>query len=230
MKTILVVEDELSIRTFVSLNLRRKKYRILEADSGEEALRLLKENEIDLVLLDLMLPGIDGFQVCQEIRNRYADTGIIILTARAREEEKIRGLVEGADDYLTKPFSMAELEARILSLLRRMEQLNKTNNTAILTSGPFQIDFKNSIISLAGEAIGLTPTEYCLLQFLIANKNQVFSRNDLLDEIWGINYAGDIKVVDVNIRRVRMKTEKDPSNPEFLVTVWGYGYMWKDKA
>ena len=230
MKTILVVEDELSIRTFVSLNLRRKMYRILEAASGEEALRLLSENEIDLVLLDLMLPGIDGFQVCQEIRSQYANTGIIILTARAREEEKIRGLVEGADDYLTKPFSMAELEARILSLLRRMEQFNKVNSTAINSSGPFQIDSKNSIISLAGEAIRLTPTEYCLLQFLIANKNQVFSRNDLLDEIWGINYAGDIKVVDVNIRRIRMKTEKAPSNPEFLVTVWGYGYMWKDKT
>lgn len=230
MKTILVVEDELSIRTFVSLNLRRKMYRILEAASGEEALRLLKENEIDLVLLDLMLPGIDGFQVCQEIRSQYANTGIIILTARAREEEKIRGLVEGADDYLTKPFSMAELEARILSLLRRMEQFNKVNSIAIISSGPFQIDSKNSIISLAGEAIRLTPTEYCLLQFLIANKNQVFSRNDLLDEIWGINYAGDIKVVDVNIRRIRMKTEKEPSNPEFLVTVWGYGYMWKDKT
>lgn len=230
MKTILVIEDELSIRTFVSLNLRRKMYRILEAASGEEALRLLKENEIDLVLLDLMLPGIDGFQVCQEIRSQYANTGIIILTARAREEEKIRGLVEGADDYLTKPFSMAELEARILSLLRRMEQFNKVNSTAINSSGPFQIDSKNSIISLAGDAIRLTPTEYCLLQFLIANKNQVFSRNDLLDEIWGINYAGDIKVVDVNIRRIRMKTEKEPSNPEFLVTVWGYGYMWKDKT
>ena len=230
MKTILVVEDELSIRTFVSLNLRRKMYRILEAASGEEALRLLKENEIDLVLLDLMLPGIDGFQVCQEIRSQYANTGIIILTARAREEEKIRGLVEGADDYLTKPFSMAELEARILSLLRRMEQFNKVNSISIISSGPFQIDSKNSIISLAGEAIRLTPTEYCLLQFLIANKNQVFSRNDLLDEIWGINYAGDIKVVDVNIRRIRMKTEKEPSNPEFLVTVWGYGYMWKDKT
>ena len=230
MKTILVVEDELSIRTFVSLNLRRKMYRILEAASGEEALRLLKENEIDLVLLDLMLPGIDGFQVCQEIRSQYANTGIIILTARAREEEKIRGLVEGADDYLTKPFSMAELEARILSLLRRMEQFNKVNSTAIISSGPFQIDSKNSIISLAGEAIRLTPTEYCLLQFLIINKNQVFSRNDLLDEIWGVNYAGDIKVVDVNIRRIRMKTEKAPSNPEFLVTVWGYGYMWKDKT
>ena len=230
MKTILVIEDELSIRTFVSLNLRRKMYRILEAASGEEALRLLKENEIDLVLLDLMLPGIDGFQVCQEIRTQYANTGIIILTARAREEEKIRGLVEGADDYLTKPFSMAELEARILSLLRRMEQFNKVNSTAINSSGPFQIDSKNSIISLAGDAIRLTPTEYCLLQFLIANKNQVFSRNDLLDEIWGINYAGDIKVVDVNIRRIRMKTEKEPSNPEFLVTVWGYGYMWKDKT
>ncbi len=230
MKTILVVEDELSIRTFVSLNLRRKMYRILEAASGEEALRLLKENEIDLVLLDLMLPGIDGFQVCQEIRSQYANTGIIILTARAREEEKIRGLVEGADDYLTKPFSMAELEARILSLLRRMEQFNKVNSISIISSGPFQIDSKKSIISLAGEAIRLTPTEYCLLQFLIANKNQVFSRNDLLDEIWGINYAGDIKVVDVNIRRIRMKTEKEPSNPEFLVTVWGYGYMWKDKT
>lgn len=230
MITILVVEDELSIRTFVSLNLRRKKYRVLEADSGEEALWLLKNNEIALVLLDLRLPGMDGFQVCQEIRNRNANTGIIMLTARAREEDKIRGLAEGADDYLTKPFSMAELEARILSLLRRMEQFNKVSNTAILRSGPFQIDFKNNSLSKGEEVIRLTPTEYCLLQFMIVNKNKLYSRNELLDEIWGINYAGDIKVVDVNIRRVRMKTEKDPSNPEFLVTVWGYGYMWKDKT
>ena len=203
MKTILVVEDELSIRTFVSLNLRKKNYQIFEAETGEEALEIFKNNKIDVVLLDLMLPGIDGFQVCQELRSQSLSVGIIILTARSQEDDKIKGLVQGADDYLTKPFSMAELEARIISLLRRMDFLITKSNISIVNSGPFQLDLKNNRISLEGREIKLTPTEYCLLQFLITNKNQVFARNDLLDEIWGVNYVGDIKVVDVNMRRIR---------------------------
>lgn len=228
MKTILVVEDELSIRTFVCLNLRKKNYQIFEADTGEGALEIFKNNKIDMVLLDLMLPGMDGFQVCQELRNLSLSVGIIILTARSQEEDKIKGLVQGADDYLSKPFSMAELEARIISLLRRMDYFIKTRNTTILISGPFQLDLQNNRITSLGKEIKLTPTEYCLLQFLITNKNQVFNRNDLLDEVWGVNYVGDIKVVDVNIRRIRTKIEIDPSNPEYLLTVWGYGYLWKD--
>ncbi len=228
MKTILVVEDELSIRTFVSLNLRKKNYQIFEADTGEGALEIFKNNKIDIVLLDLMLPGMDGFQVCQELRNLSLSVGIIILTARSQEEDKIKGLVQGADDYLSKPFSMAELDARIISLLRRMDYFIKTRSTTIIISGLFQLDLQNNRITSLGKDIKLTPTEYCLLQFLITNKNQVFNRNDLLDEVWGVNYVGDIKVVDVNIRRIRTKIEIDPSNPEYLLTVWGYGYLWKD--
>jgi DNA-binding response OmpR family regulator len=228
MNTILVIEDELSIRTFVSLNLRKKNYQVIEADNGEEALRIIKSNKIDIVLLDISLPGIDGYQVCQEIRSLGLSTGIIMLTARSQEEDKIKGLAQGADDYLTKPFSLAELEVRIISLLRRMNYYSSTRNMSILSSGPFQLDLTNKNMSMMGKEIKLTPTEYCLLQFLITNKEQVYSRNDLLDEIWGVNYIGDIKVIDVNIRRIRSKIEIDPSNPKYLITVWGHGYMWKE--
>lgn len=228
MKTILVVEDELSIRSFVCLNLRRKKYELLEAETGEEALVLFKNNKVDIVLLDLMLPGIDGFKVCQEVKKISQSVGIIMLTARAQEEDKVKGLVQGADDYLSKPFSMVELEARIISLLRRMNYVVPEMDTLILKSGPFQLDLNNNKVSCSGRDIKVTPTEYCLLQFLISNKNQVFTRDNLLDEVWGINYVGDVKVVDVNIRRIRAKIELDPSNPRYLCTEWGYGYLWRD--
>lgn len=228
MNTILIIEDELSIRTFVNINLRKKNYQIFEAENGEEALRIIKNNKIDIVLLDIVLPGIDGYQVCLEIRRLGLSVGIIMLTARSQEEDKIKGLAQGADDYLTKPFSMAELDARIISLLRRMNYYSSTRNMSVLISGPFQLDLKNKNMFMMGKEIKLTPTEYCLLQFLMTNKEQVFSRNDLLDEIWGVNYIGDIKVIDVNIRRIRSKIEIDSSNPEYLITVWGHGYMWKE--
>lgn len=228
MKTILVVEDELSIRSFVCLNLRRKKYEVIETETGEEALLLFKSKKIDIVLLDLMLPDMDGFKVCQELRNISQSVGIIMLTARTQEEDKVKGLVQGADDYLSKPFSMAELEARIISLLRRLDYTVSQKDSSILKSGPFQLDLKNKKISCSGKDIKVSPTEYCLLQFLISNKNQVFTRDNLLDEVWGVNYVGDIKVVDVNIRRIRTKIELDPSAPKYLCTDWGYGYLWRD--
>lgn len=228
MKTILVVEDELSIRSFVCLNLKKKKYEVLEAETGEEALVIFKNKKIHIILLDLMLPGIDGFKVCQEIRNISQSVGIIMLTARTQEEDKVRGLVKGADDYLSKPFSMVELEARIISLMRRLDYVVSKEDSSILKSGPFELDVKNKKVSCSGRDIKVTPTEYCLLQFLISNKNQVFTRDNILDEVWGINYVGDVKVVDVNIRRIRRKIEFDPSTPKYLCTDWGYGYLWKE--
>ena len=219
METILVVEDELSIRSFICINLRKKKYEVLEAENGEEALSIFNNRKIDIVLLDLMLPGIDGFEVCQKIRDISQSVGIIMLTARSQEEDRVKGLVEGADDYLLKPFSMVELEARIISLARRVNHIYSKKESLVIKSGPFELDVINKKV---------TPTEYCLLQFLINNKNKVFTRNDILDEVWGINYIGDEKVVDVNIRRIRRKIENDPSAPEYLCTDWGYGYLWKE--
>ncbi|NRY63485.1 response regulator transcription factor [Clostridium beijerinckii] len=228
METILVVEDELSIRSFICLNLRKKKYEVLEAENGEEALSIFNNRKIDIVLLDLMLPGIDGFEVCQKIRDISQSVGIIMLTARSQEEDRVKGLVEGADDYLLKPFSMVELEARIISLARRLNHIYSKKESSVIKSGPFELDVINKKVSHLGKDIKVTPTEYCLLQFLINNKNKVFTRNDILDEVWGINYVGDEKVVDVNIRRIRRKIENDPSAPEYLRTDWGYGYLWKE--
>ncbi|WP_238901353.1 response regulator transcription factor [Clostridium sp. YIM B02500] len=228
METILVVEDELSIRSFICLNLRKKKYEVLEAENGEEALSIFNNRKIDIVLLDLMLPGIDGFEVCQKIRDISQSVGIIMLTARSQEEDRVKGLVEGADDYLLKPFSMVELEARIISLARRLNHIYSKKESSVIKSGPFELDVINKKVYHLGKDIKVTPTEYCLLQFLINNKNKVFTRNDILDEVWGINYIGDEKVVDVNIRRIRRKIENDPSAPEYLRTDWGYGYLWKE--
>ncbi|WP_026886042.1 response regulator transcription factor [Clostridium beijerinckii] len=228
METILVVEDELSIRSFICLNLRKKKYEVLEAENGEEALSIFNSKKIDIVLLDLMLPGIDGFEVCKEIRRINQSVGIIMLTARSQEEDRVKGLVEGADDYLLKPFSMVELEARIISLARRLNYVYIKKESSIIKSGPFELNVINKKVSYLGKDIKVTPTEYCLLQFLINNKNKVFTRNDILDEVWGINYVGDVKVVDVNIRRIRRKIENDPSAPKYLCTDWGYGYLWKE--
>jgi DNA-binding response OmpR family regulator len=228
MQTILVVEDELSIRSFVCLNLKKKEYHVLEAETGEEALTLFKSQKIDVVILDLMLPGIDGFTVCEEIRNLDPAAGIIMLTARSQDEDKVKGLILGADDYLTKPFHMKELEARILSLLRRLDYKTVSAAPTVLRSGPFALDSIRNKLTSSGVEIKITPTESCLLQFFINNKNQGFTRDEILDEVWGTHYSGDPKVVDVNIRRIRRKIEPDPSSPKYLCTEWGYGYLWKE--
>ena len=226
-KTILVIEDELSIRSFVCFNLRKKQFHILEAKTGEEALELFYDNQVDIVLLDLMLPGIDGFTVCDEIRRNSQTVGIIMLTARTQEEDRVKGLIQGADDYLSKPFSMVELEARIISLLRRLEYVAPIEKHSILQADTIVLNQMNKTVTCQGHDINVTPTEFCLLQLFLSNTNKLFTRDNLLDEVWGVNYIGDVKVVDVNIRRLRMKIEADPSNPTFLCTVWGQGYIWK---
>lgn len=230
MNRILVVEDELSIRSFISLNLKKKGYTVTEAKTGEEALSLFSKEEFDIVLLDLMLPGMDGFEVCQEIRKQSQTVGIIMLTARTQEQDKVDGLILGADDYLFKPFSLTELDARMFSLLRRIQLSGRMEqtNTSILISGPFELDAENKRLTCSGSEIKLTPTEYSILHLLMSSPQKVFTRDDLLDEVWGLSYAGDVKVVDVNIRRIRRKIEQDPSSPVFLCTDWGRGYLWKD--
>ncbi len=228
MNKILVVEDELSIRSFVSLNLKKKGYLVTEAETGEEALRLYHREHFDIILLDLMLPGIDGFEVCQEIRKTNQSVGIIMLTARTQEKDKVEGLIIGADDYLYKPFSLVELEARIFSLLRRLtidHSISKENDGRLI-SGPFQLEMNMKRLICSGREIKLTPTEFSILHYLMSHPNRVYTRDELLDEVWGKNYVGDLKVVDVNIRRIRQKIEADPSSPVYLCTEWGLGYIW----
>ncbi|MCD7035421.1 response regulator transcription factor [Metabacillus sp. GX 13764] len=226
MKKILVVEDELSIRSFVSLMLKKKGYEVWEAETGERALQLFGQGSFDLVLLDLMLPNMDGFEVCREIRKQNERVGIIMLTAKTQEKDRIDGLITGADDYLGKPFSLKELEARIFSLLRRMSSSGTVSASNSFVSGPFELDAEKKRLLRNGMEVKLTPTEFSLLHFLIKNGSRVFTRDELLDEIWGLHYAGDVKVVDVNVRRIRQKIEADPSSPDYLCTEWGRGYAW----
>lgn len=229
MHTILVLEDELTIRSFIVLNLKRAGFNVLEASDGDEALELLKTHSaIDIALLDVMLPGINGFEVCRRLREFNETIGIIMLTARVQNQEKVHGLTMGADDYMEKPFSPMELIARIQSILRRININVKERD--LIHSGPFILNTLYENLYKQGELIELTPTEYMILYFLMDNSSRPISRDQLLNQIWGEHYSGETKVVDVNIRRIRQKIEINPSDPQFLLTIWGKGYMWKEKA
>lgn len=227
---ILVLEDEFSIRSFVTLNLKREGYDVIESGSGEEAIELFDKNpDISMAVLDVMLPGIDGFEVLKHIRNKSQNIGIIMLTARTNEEDKVLGLEYGADDYISKPFSPKELIARIRALIRRVTSVDiGKEEVEKLTSGKFTLNFSERKFFKDGEEIELTPKEFEILELFMKNKEKSLSRDEILDKIWGRNYYGDFKVVDVNIRRIRIKIEKDPSNPSYLKTVWGYGYRWEE--
>lgn len=228
MSTILVLEDEIPIRSFIVLNMKRTGFNVLEAGTGEEALELLGKHTVDIALLDVMLPGIDGFEVCKSVREINKKIGIIMLTARVQDMDKVQGLTIGADDYIAKPFSPIELVARVQSLLRRLK-VNEENIESI-QSGPFLLNLLQEKIYREGQVIDLTPTEYTILQYLMNNATKPVSRDDILNEIWGENYVGEMKVVDVNMRRLRQKIELNPSEPHYIVTVWGRGYMWKDSV
>ena len=225
--SVLIVEDETSIREFISMNLKMSGFNTIEASSGEEAVVLYENNNPDVILLDIMLPGIDGFEVCKRIRALNSDVSIIMLTARGEDMDKINGLEIGADDYVIKPFNPLELVARIRALLRRRQKSN-SEQINILVSGPFKVDinaqsiFKNEII------IDLTPKEYNLVTNLIKNANKSLERDELLDIAWGKDFFGDPKTLDVHIRRLREKIEDSPSNPKYISTIWGIGYMWKE--
>ncbi|ASS67009.1 MULTISPECIES: response regulator transcription factor [unclassified Paenibacillus] len=272
---ILLVEDEEAIRGFVRINLKRSGMEMLEAGSGEEALELvLSQGAVDIALLDVMLPGMSGFDVCASLREAYPAMGIIMLTAKAQEEDKIRGLELGADDYIHKPFSPGELMARIHSLSRRLRlsapaagshvpasgdadaslrpagqaaagpvaggaqesaSLSRGQAAAsfepeaadMLAAGPFRLSERLHKLWKDGSEIVLTPTEWTLVKLLMERCGQSVSRDEILSEVWGRYYVGDLKVVDVNIRRIRQKIESNPSEPAIIETVWGYGYRWK---
>ena len=227
MKKILVLEDEANLRSFVVINLRRSGYEPIEAENGMMALEKLKVNpDICLALLDVMLPDIDGFEVCRRIRATGSKMGIIMLTANSQEIDKVTGLMTGADDYVTKPFSPAELTARIDALVRRLGVEDDEKAANEISSGPFLLNTRNRTLEKDGQRLKLTQIEYLLMKLFMENPGKAMSREDILSAVWGSDFSGELKTVDVNIRRLRIKIESDPTEPEFLTTVWGYGYKW----
>lgn len=232
MKKVLVLEDEASIRSFIVINLQRAGYEVVEAECGEEALQKLQENpDTKLCLLDIMLPDIDGFEVCRRIRMSNAQVGIIMLTARTQEMDKISGLMLGADDYITKPFSPTELLARVDSLYRRVEMHTPKAPAPAddITLGEFVLNLRRRTLLKNGKGIELTQVEFQMIEYFFNNPDTALDRTDILEKVWGSNYFGEEKIVDVNIRRLRMKVEDDPSQPRHLLTVWGMGYKWNTK-
>lgn len=232
MKRILVCEDEDVIRDFVVINLKRAGYDVVDVNCGEKALEVFNEENgnFDIALLDIMMPGIDGFQVCKELRKKSSTIGIIMLSAKTQEMDKVSGLMLGADDYITKPFSPSELTARIDAVYRRVSMsFVKEEKSPIITSGPFSLNTKSRTVAKNGENIELTQVEYQILEYFMNNQNTALDRTSILNHIWGDGYFGDDKIVDVNIRRIRMKIEEEPSKPHYITTIWGYGYKWNDK-
>ena len=229
MRKVLVVEDEASIRELIALNLQMAGWEVLEAENGERGLRRLKEEgPCDAAVLDVMLPGIDGFSLCESIRRDDQNIGIIILSAKVLEEDKIRGLSIGADDYMTKPFSVSELLARIEALCRRVNR-GKNQPAAKetrLVSGKFVLDEASRILYKGETPIDLTQVEFQIMELFFRNQGTALVREKILEGVWGPGYFGDVKIVDVNIRRLRMKIEDEPSSPKHILTVWGYGYRW----
>ncbi len=233
MKRILVCEDEAAIREFVVFNLKRAGFSVVEADSGEEALRLYaaQQEPIDIALLDVMLPGMDGFAVCRTLRKQDPTLGIVMLTARSQETEKVEGLHCGADDYVTKPFGTAELIARLGALYRRVQILREKDGEKYLDKverSGFILDLRARVLHKKDAVIDLTQMEFQILEFFFTHTQGCHKREEILRYVWGEDYSGDDKVVDVNLRRLRMKIEKDPSNPRHIITVWGKGYQWMD--
>ena len=232
MKCVLIAEDEASIRDFVVIHLKRNGYEVIEASNGEEAIQKFNENseQIDVAILDIMMPIIDGLEVCKYLREKSKRIGIMMLTARTQEIDKVTGLMNGADDYVTKPFSPSELIARIDAMYRRVSLTNeisteKAPETAIAL-GEFVLDLRSHTLTKNGEQIELTQIEFQIIEFFFSNPNAALSRVEIINFVWGENYFGQDKVIDVNIHRIRNKIEDEPSQPKHLITVWAKGYRW----
>lgn len=226
MKKILVLEDEANIRSFVVINLNRAGYETIEAGTGEEALEQLRLNpDVRVALLDIMLPDMDGFEVCRRIRAGNSKIGIIMLTARTQEMDKVTGFMTGADDYVTKPFSPAELTARIDALYRRIG--GDMMDDGEIQQPPFVLNTRKRTLEKNGQRIKLTQVEYAIMKMFMENPGKALSREEILKFVWGENYLGELKIVDVNIRRLRVKIEDETTSPAFITTIWGYGYKWE---
>lgn len=225
-RKVLLVEDESSIRGFLKINFKRNNFIVIEAENGEIAIEKARREKPIITILDIMLPGMDGFKVCELLRKEFPNMGIIMLTARSQDMDKIMGLEFGADDYMIKPFNPQELIARVNALLRRIGNSVDTS-MKVLTSGYFNIDEAAMKAYKGGKELDLTPKEYSLIKIFIENENKALSRDELLDLVWGYSYLGDTKIVDVNIRRLREKIEDNSSEPKYIETVWGVGYRWR---
>ncbi len=229
MRRVLVCEDEDSIREFVVINLKRSGYEVVDVNCGEDALKAYEESggAFDVALLDIMMPGINGMDVCKKLRAQSPALGIIMLSAKSQEMDKISSLMIGADDYITKPFSISELIARVDAVCRRVDMsYSKPEEVTSITSGPFTLNLKSRIVYKNDVPLELTQVEYQIMEYFLKNQNTALDRNTILNHIWGDGYYGDDKIVDVNIRRIRMKIEDEPSNPKYLLTIWGFGYKW----
>ena len=228
MDKILILEDEIGIRSFVSINLKREGYEVIEAGTGSEAIeKLNSEPNIAVALLDIMLPDMSGVDICRYIRDKYENMGVIMLTAKAQEDDKIEGFVAGADDYMIKPFSIKELLFRVSALIRRVNKDNDTRKSSVLDLPPFSLDINKRKLYKNGIVVDLTPTEFSIVKFLMINASDSLSRDQILQEVWGSTELYDYKIVDVNIRRIRNKIEEDPSKPKYILTAWGYGYTFR---
>lgn len=228
MAEILIVEDELSIGEIVEINLKMAHHNVTRVTNAEDALTLINGGrKFDVAILDIMLPGMNGIYLCENIRKNDSNIGIIMLSAKSQEYDKVTCLSVGADDYITKPFGMQELLARVESLLRRLNRTAEVvSSEDVLQSGPFALDLKSRVLYKNNQMIDLTSVEFSIMELFFRNKDTALVREKILEGVWGENYFGDVKIVDVNIRRLRIKIEEDPSNPQHIVTIWGYGYRW----
>ena len=231
MRKLLLVEDDVAIREFEAINLQRAGYTTVEAGSGEEALEIYDSDSgsFDIALLDISMPGMDGFALCKELRRRSPSLGIIMLNERTQEMDKVSGLMLGADDYITKPFSPSELLARVDSLYRRVEMNRKSaapGEGEEIKLDEFTLNLRRRTLLKGDKNIELTQVEFQIIEYFFLNPDTALDRSDILTKVWGAGYYGEEKIVDVNIRRLRMKIEDNPSAPDHLVTVWGMGYKW----
>lgn len=228
MKQILVVEDEYAIRDLITLNLRIAGYEVVGTDSAESAIEIYSNDpeSFDIALLDIMLPGMSGLELCSILRRENQNIGILILSAKTQEKDKIEGLSLGADDYITKPFSVGELVARVDAVYRRVTGSSTTTDEHEITSGEFVLDKRSRIVKKRGEALELTQVEYQLMELFFENPGVALDRDRILKTVWGKSYYGDVKIVDVNICRLRIKVEDEANTPKHIITVWGYGYRW----
>ncbi len=227
-----MAEDEQNIREFVVINLQRAGYRTVEAETGDQALELYDREggDFDVAVLDIMMPGShDGLAVCKELRRRNSSIGIIMLSAKTQEMDKVSGLMMGADDYVTKPFSPSELVARVDAVYRRVALATDKGESGVrdeLVSGEFSLNLRNRSFLKGSRPIDLTQVEFQIMEYFFSHPGVALNRGDILKHVWGPSYVGEEKIVDVNIRRLRMKVEDEPSSPKHIVTVWGLGYRW----